>query len=168
MEITLKLTFWITLVITSDVMRQTHSIAWLKERNSFTSGTKHSSRKVAQNATLATVALSPHEGNQWTEMLAWTQDVVSFMVCGNCEPVYGNQNSFILIYTEELAKVKPVLEDIFSCRGGLTKAVAWRLDASSRRQDVLKVLSISLGMESLEVSLLPVVMWSLSFLFWML
>ena len=148
MKIALKLNFWITLVITSDVMRQTHSIAWLEERSYFTPGTKHSSVKVAQNATLATVALSPHEINKWTKMLAWTQEVASFMMCGNCEPVHGNQNNFILIYTEELAVVKPLFEEIFSCRWRLTKAVAWRLDASSRRQDVLQVLSTSLGMET--------------------
>ena len=81
-------------------------------------------------------------------MLAWTREVASFIVYGNYDPVHGNQNSFILIYAEKLAKVTPLLEKIFSCRGALTKVAAWRLDVCSRRQDVLKVLSTSLGMET--------------------
>ncbi|KAK3777367.1 hypothetical protein RRG08_014113 [Elysia crispata] len=150
----LNLAFWIILVITSDALGRSHSIARSENEDDFASRIKLSSFKTAQDVTPGDIALKPLEIVKWTNLLAWTREVLSFMMYqGNQYGVehnlfHRNQNSFILIYTNEMAYVVAEMEKSFSCRGALPKVAAWRLNASSRRQDVLKVLSTSLGMET--------------------
>ena len=150
----LVLSFYVAFVESSDGVGHTRFIGRSENVDQFTPGHKPVFLKLPQNVSRGDMALSFHEVNKWTNLLAWAREVWSFMMCwdnqhdGNRYAVHRKQNGFILIFTDELIEVMVGWEKTFSCRGVLIKVAVWRLPVFCGRQEILKVLSKSLTIET--------------------
>ena len=109
-----------------------------------------------ENFSPARANLTSSKTIRWGRLLSVAHNVFHFMMClngshGRTKTINSaniSPKNFAFIYSNEVEIIASGFARIFSCPNWLTKAVTWRLDASLRRQELLKLLTILLDMET--------------------
>ena len=147
--------FWIILLMIYFFLEQMHVSAPQDKQKRFFSKNASVFQQL-ENFSSDKANLESYKMVMWDRLLSVAQNVFQFMICQKSS--YGKAKTtnsanitlknFAFIYSNEIDMIVSGFARIFSCPNCLTKAVTWRLDASLRRQELLKLLTILLDMET--------------------